>query len=218
MKVQNTKLHAEKRNLSKPTHKILKNNFVPGALVGRKFDKSIPIKVEKNELLQIFNKDREVFILSVQNETFPVQLLERQDDPVTHKPIHVTMKYLEDNYVSHMNVPIVYKGVPRGVKEGANMVRLYDSLTVSGKVSKIPRNFTIDVSKLDINDSIKLGDLDFARKYDFDMPDGMDTVLVTIRPTPKMKMIHEGLEEEIEPDTEQELEPEIVNTKIASRA
>ena len=62
-----------------------------------------------------------------------------------------------------MEVPVVYQGHAKGVREGGALRSLIRRLKVVGMYQDIPEFLPIDVTELGIGKSIKVGDLSYDK-------------------------------------------------------
>ena len=90
-----------------------------------------------------------------------VILKEVQRDPVTRRLVHVDFMRVDPNHKVKVHVPIKLQGVPVGVKAmGGLLDFVHRSVVVECLPSLIPTHIDVDVSALDIGDTIRLDQLD----------------------------------------------------------
>lgn len=90
-----------------------------------------------------------------------VILKEVQRDPVTRRLVHVDFMRVDPNHKVKVHVPIKLLGVPVGVKAmGGLLDFVHRSVVVECLPSLIPTHIDVDVSALDIGDTIRLDQLD----------------------------------------------------------
>lgn len=83
-----------------------------------------------------------------------------QIDPVKGHPIHVDFFVIEKGQKVHVKTPIEFTGESQAVKEGGVLVKVMHELSVEGEPSKLPHEFTVDLSALVAMDSvIKVSDI-----------------------------------------------------------
>src|SRR5699024_1160780 len=201
------KLQAKQReNLTRAaTKQIRKDGFIPSIVYGG--DKAPQtVSVESIPLLKKLRDEGRNTIISLDidsGETVDVMGHDYQKDPlkgdVTHLDFYVV------NMSEEMDVEVVLhlEGEPPGVKEGGILQQPIYELQVSGKPRDIPESITVDVSNLEIGDSMSVEELTAEGDYEF--TDEPDATLVTILPP-------ETIEEEEEEETEATgVEPELVD-------
>ena len=79
--------------------------------------------------------------------------------PVTDEIMHVDFYQIAMDKEISMEVPIVLKGKPKGVERGGILEQNLREITVSALPDRIPSHIEIDVSALDIGDSVHVADI-----------------------------------------------------------
>lgn len=83
-----------------------------------------------------------------------------QFDPVKGMPIHADFYVIEKGQKVHVKTPIEFIGESQAVKEGGVLVKVMHELSVEGEPSKLPHEFTVDISSLVTKDDvIKVSDI-----------------------------------------------------------
>ncbi|WP_412070009.1 50S ribosomal protein L25 [Rubrivirga sp. IMCC43871] len=82
--------------------------------------------------------------------------------PVTDTPIHADFLALTAGELLTMVVPIRLEGAPRGVKAGGILSQPINELEIRALPKDIPGHISIDVSKMDVNESIHVEELDLG--------------------------------------------------------
>jgi large subunit ribosomal protein L25 len=104
------------------------------------------------------------------NENAMIQAV--QVHPVKGNVIHVDFYVLEKGQKVHVKTPIVFVGESDAVKAGGVLVKVMQELSVEGDPSKLPHEFTIDLSALVAMDSI-------IHVRDIKLPAGVELYHVT---------------------------------------
>ncbi len=150
--------------------KLLKNaQFIP-AVIYVKGKESLPIKVLNRDLLRLIHEHRvESAVINVKfkddkkAKSRPCLIKELQQDPVTDNVIHVDFNEISLTEAIKVNVPVVAKGEPVGVKqEGGALEHILWEVEVECLPTEIPEEIEVDVSALKIGDSIHVKDLKIA--------------------------------------------------------
>lgn len=84
---------------------------------------------------------------------------EVQWNRLTDKPLHVDFYRVSSDQIVEVKVPIHFEGSPRGLLFGGVFDQLMHDLPIKVKASAIPSRINIDVSGLDIGDSLHVSDL-----------------------------------------------------------
>lgn len=107
-----------------------------------------------------------------------VMVKEIQTDPVQDNVIHAD--FLEVSLEKPMTfiVPLVFKGKPKGVDMGGDMVVGKTEVVLKGKALDIPDCIQVDVSPLELGATLKCGDLNIPASVTLQDPAGKVCVSV----------------------------------------
>jgi len=141
--------------------------IVPGVVYGPSID-STPIAIDRKDLHALFSEiTRSSRIsLTVDNEgktqEMDVFLKVVEYDPITDEPVHVDFYHPDKVHPLKLHVPVKIVGEPIGLKAGGVLSVLFNTVRVHGLPNDIPHLITIDVTALDLGDSIHVRDIDFG--------------------------------------------------------
>jgi large subunit ribosomal protein L25 len=122
--------------------------------------KNINAAFKENEFIKAVRKKEElIFPVKVGEEIYNVVIQEYQREPVTNRLIHVDMKVALPNVVTKYMVPVVVKGIAKGVKDKGVLVISKRRLGVKCTAENLPNAFELDVSDLDVGDSLLVRDI-----------------------------------------------------------
>lgn len=147
----------------------------------------------ENTLLEIRVKDGDADIPKLS------LLREVQYDYLTDKPIHLDFQALDMNEKITVDVPVHIEGSAIGVKEGGILDEILRDISVECLPTNIPNLFTIDVTELQIGDSIHVSSLEIEEGVEI-LHEVEDTIVTVVAP----KVEAEPEEEEIEGEGEEE--------------
>ncbi|MCG8342474.1 MAG: 50S ribosomal protein L25/general stress protein Ctc [Chlorobiales bacterium] len=127
-----------------------------------------------------------------------------QFDRVTDQVIHADFQFFSAGEVLEMEIPTSFTGESPGVVAGGNMQVIQHTLTVKGKPSNIPQHLTIDISGLELGQTMHISEIP-AETFDgkFEIMGDPDTPVVSIL-APKV--------EAEEPETDVEEAAEEIDT------
>jgi large subunit ribosomal protein L25 len=126
-----------------------------------------------------------------------------QFDPVSDRPVHFDLQGLKENEKLTIEVPIVLTGgIPVGVRDGGMLQPVIHKLRISCLPKDIPSKIDVDVSLLQINQSVHVRDLVLPSVTVLESPDS--TVVAVVPPT----VIKEAVA--ATPAEEEAKEPEVV--------
>jgi len=168
--------------------------------------KNIPFSVARTELRSIWGHESGLIeIIFDGKEHKKCIVREIQFDPVKGNPIHIDLLGIKMGEKLTVHTPIILIGTAVGVKNNGGILQhVLREIEIECLPSNIPENIEIDVTNLDIGDSISVSDLDIT---DFTILVDPSTVLVTV----SAPRIIEVEEEEVA--EEEGAEPEVISQK-----
>jgi large subunit ribosomal protein L25 len=198
---------------------LRRQGLVPAVLYGPEIE-SIPLTVSLYDLEKIYQKSgSELFILNLtikngrtRNKTAMVK--EMQLSPLDNAWLHVDFYEISMEKEITVRVPIELVGKSKGVELGGLLQVVRYDLEVSCLPGDIPNSIKIDVSELDVGDSVHVEEISVGDKikllYDTDF-----TVVTVVAPSAEEEEIaEEELEEGEElPEAETEAPAEEETTK-----
>lgn len=129
---------------------------IPGIFYAHN-EEPIPVSVDAKKIEQLLHQMVNVIDVSFPDGKIKKSILrEIQRDPVTESLIHIDIMGIKLTEKIKMTIPILLKGTPLGVKEGGILEHLLREVEVEGLPLDIPDHFEIEVSDLEIGDSITL--------------------------------------------------------------
>ncbi len=158
-------LHVKERPAGK-AGKLRRTGFVPGVVYGPSIE-STPIVIGRKDLQVLFSQiTRSSRIsLSIEGEgtrEVDVFLKNVDYDAITDEPFHVDFYHPDEGSPLKLEVPIKTVGECRGIQSGGILNVLFNTVRVHGLAKDVPALITIDVSDLDMGESIHVRDVDFG--------------------------------------------------------
>jgi len=206
------KLNAKKReDLAKSvTSEIRKSGRIPAVVYGKDKDAKT-VSVDSVDLVKTVRDEGRNAIISLQVEggdTVDVMLHDYQIDPIKDDLLHADFYIVNMSEEMDVDVSVRLDGESKGEKEGGVLQQPFYEIQVRAKPKDIPEEIVVDVSDLDVNESLSISDLKVTGNYEFlDDPD--TTIASVVPPT---------TEEDLETDTEadENAEPEVIKEKSDS--
>lgn len=104
-----------------------------------------------------------VFNLEIESgsgsETHPVLIWQIQRHPYKKEFLHIDYYGVDLDREVKVDVPVEYVGTARGVKQGGVLETYRESVRLGSKPLNMPQKITIDVSNMNIGDTITIADL-----------------------------------------------------------
>ncbi|MEX0648649.1 MAG: 50S ribosomal protein L25 [Balneolaceae bacterium] len=192
------KLEGEKRELGRKSSDALRDELrIPSVLYGPKVKDNIHFSISETDLEKILSiSQTKLQELTIDGETYKTLLKNVEFDPVTDRALHADFYVLDEKTPVTLKIPIRVTGTAKGVRDGGG--RVFQPLRIVRiKVmpERIPAVFEIDVTDLDIGDSLHVSELDMEGIDPLDDP---KRTIVTVAP-PKSEALFTT---EIEPEEE----------------
>lgn len=144
--------------------KLRMNNLVPGIIYGEGLNDNLPVSVNRKDLIKLLRlKKEEDFLVEIEvnddKSKYVALIKEEQYHPVSDEIIHIDFHSvsLEKEIIS--KVPIHFIGEPIGVKQGGVLYKALHEIEVEAKPLDLPSFIEVDISGLEIGDSIHIEDL-----------------------------------------------------------
>ncbi len=107
----------------------------------------------------IFTPDTYLVNLSLGGKAYRAILKDVQYHPVSDSVLHVDFLEVTDGKPIVTSLPILFEGTAKGVLRGGKLVKKLRKLKVKGLVADLPDVIQIDISKLNVAQSILIRDM-----------------------------------------------------------
>lgn len=147
---------------SSSTRRLRREDKIPGVVYGLGID-PVAVAVEYGELRQVLTTEaglNALLTLKIEGESHLSIVKELQRHPARDLVMHVDFLRVDATQELSVEVPIVLQGEAKHVIEQDGMVdQTMFTLTVLATPTTIPNELTVDVSDLEINESIRVADI-----------------------------------------------------------
>jgi large subunit ribosomal protein L25 len=146
---------------------LRRRGVVPGVVYGPAIE-STPIAIARRDLLVLFSHITRSSRITLKLEgdgkprEMDVFLKVIDYDAITDEPMHVDFYHPEPSHSLKLSVPTKFTGEAIGTKSGGILNVQFRTIPVRGMPKDIPSLITIDVSALEVGDSIHVSDLEFG--------------------------------------------------------
>jgi large subunit ribosomal protein L25 len=144
------------------SRKLRASGRIPAVVYGHGED-TRELSLDARELERLFaqiHKESTVIDLRIEGESEVKALIrEVQAHPVKGAILHVDFYQIHAGERITVEVPVVLEGTPAGVRAGGILQHTMNSLEIKVLADQIPDAIRVDVSNLDIGDSIHVADL-----------------------------------------------------------
>ncbi len=157
---------------------------IPGVLYGHG-EQPVPISIVQRTFqlaLQKHQGGNAIVNLALDGGEFTALIRDVQYDPITHSVIHLDFQHISLTERVEVEVTVRLVGVPVGVKDGGGILEtITRTVEVRCLPTAIPAALEVDVSALNIGDSVHVSDLQ-AQDVEI-LTDATATVATVVAPT-----------------------------------
>jgi len=155
------KVTKRKETGKKATSDLRRENQIPGVVYSKEVE-ATPIAIEKGDLAAAIHSGAKVVNLKIGRKKQPVIYREIQHHPVSEEILHVDFLGIVEGQAVETRVAINLVGEPIGVSDSGGILEqaMWDA-AIKTIPSKIPDALDVDVTALDMGDSIQIADLEF---------------------------------------------------------
>jgi large subunit ribosomal protein L25 len=169
-----------RKELGKKATKAVRNSeSVPCVLYGE----GEPIHFTGNEKEYgqvIYTPSSYQINLEIDGTVYPAIMQDTQFHPVSDRLLHIDfLKIANDKPVS-VGIPVRLEGFAKGVQQGGKLKMEMRRVTVRGLINELPDELLIDVTSLEVGQSLKVRDLSPAN---FTILDPRNAVLASVKTT-----------------------------------
>ena len=186
-----------------PARRLRMSGQIPAVVYGPKTE-PVLLSVNKSDLELLFKKGgigQVVLNLVIQKNgetlTMPAMIKELQTHPVSRNFIDIDFYEIEMDQKITAKIPIVTTGIAKGVELGGVLQIIRRELEVECLPLEVPESIEIDISDLDIGDSIHVGKISLEGEIEI-LEDDNYTVVTMLSPKLEEEEPEEEEEEEIE--------------------
>jgi large subunit ribosomal protein L25 len=175
----------------KDAKKARKEGLVPCVLYGGKEQVHFVME-EKAFKPVIFTPNAFLIKLEIEGKTHDVILQDVQYHPVTDSLLHADFLEVIPGKTIKIAVPLQLTGTSKGVLRGGRLIQKFRKLLLKGLVENIPEKVDVDITKIDIGQSIKVSDL---KVENVEFLDPASALVVTVRTARVVAAVAEEEEE-----------------------
>ncbi|MEB1809635.1 MAG: 50S ribosomal protein L25/general stress protein Ctc [Bacillaceae bacterium] len=189
--------------------KFREDGQVPGILYGKKIE-SQPIAVDQINFVKLIRDEgrNSIISLDVNGKKHEVMVYDMQVDPLKNELVHIDFCAVDMSSEVDTEVRVHLVGEAPGVGEGGMVSHLVHQLSIRALPSEIPSEITVDISNLNIGDSIQVKDIIGEQSVEItnDPEETIVTVLVQSAEQESGQVEEEGEPEAVQGDEEAQTE------------
>ncbi len=183
---------------SRASRRLRREGFVPGVVYGHGGD-ATPFQVGERDLRVLLGEGQTLIDLQIDGgKSVPVVIKEEQRHPLRGEIVHLDCLEVRLDEAIQSDVTIELDGTDNapGVREGGVLEHVGREVTVEALPTDIPEQIVVDVSAMEINDTMTLASVTPPNGVTFMVDDPEEWTIATLSPP--------RVEEEPEPDLEEE--------------
>lgn len=159
---------------------LRKSEMVPCIIYGG--DVNINFYAHKNSFRHlVYTPDAHIVNLDLEGKKMKIVMKDIQFHPVSDEILHIDFMHVHDNKPVVIEIPLKVTGDSPGVKAGGKLRIKLRKLKVKGLVNDIPEVINVDISELQVHQSIKAGDLKVDKVEILDSPKSLILSIATAR-------------------------------------
>ena len=200
--MKSLKIEGQKREGlgKKDAKKLREEGLVPGVLYGK--DEVTHLAVPFSSLRPfIYTPNVYLIDLEIDGEIHKAMIQDVQWHPVNEQILHIDFLKIEADKPVKIGVPVKLTGTAKGIKAGGKLKMNMRQLRVKTLVENLPDTIEVDVTKLGIGDSIKVGELQIENLEFLDNKSNLIVGVISTRVAKSAMSLPED-EEEGEADAE----------------
>ncbi len=189
--------------------RLRRSGYVPGTLYGVEKE-CVALSINKKELEKLLSETHSVINVKFDGNEQKSVFKEIQYHPVKGDIIHVDLQRIKAGQEISVSVPLKFIGEAPGVKTGGLFQTIKSELDISTLPKYLPNEVEIDISSLEIGDTIHVSDLQLEHITIHLEPEELICSVIL----PKKVEEPVEVEEELEDIEEEEAdEPEVISQK-----
>jgi large subunit ribosomal protein L25 len=182
---------------SRVSRRLRRSGQVPG-VVYTGGEEARPFQVSDRDLRTILISGHALFDLEIDGSgAVPVVIKEQQHHPVRGNVEHIDLVQVRLDEKIQAEVAIELEGAEDapGAKEGGVLEHITREITVEALPTDIPERIVVDVSEMEVNDTIQLSSVTAPAGAEFVADEPEEVTVVTLTP-PRLEQELEEIEEE----------------------
>ena len=185
---------------SRASRRLRRDGMVPGVVYGQGGD-ARPFQVPARRLRALLSEGHTLLDLELDgSKAVPVVIKEQQNHPVRGDVLHLDCLEVRLDEEIQAEVAVELEGADQapGVREGGVLEHVTREITVEALPTEIPEQITVEVSQMEINDTINLAAVPIPSGVKLMAEEPEEITIATLSPP--------RVEEEPEPEVEEEAE------------
>jgi large subunit ribosomal protein L25 len=184
---------------SRTSRRLRRDGFVPGVVYAGG-EEARPFQVSERDVRSVMAEGHALFDVEIEgSKAVPVVVKDQQLHPVRGSLQHIDLQEVKLDEAIQADVTIELEGVEvaPGVKASGVLEHVTREVTVEALPTEIPEKIVVDVSAMEINDTLQLSVVNAPSGVTFVADDPEEVTIVTLSP-PRVEEVAPEVEEETE--------------------
>ncbi|HKF81450.1 MAG TPA: 50S ribosomal protein L25 [Solirubrobacterales bacterium] len=184
---------------SRSSRRMRRDGLVPGVVYSGGSEAK-PFQVIERDVRNVLSEGAALFDLEIDgSKAVPVVIKDEQHHPVRGSIQHLDLMQVKLDEAIQAEVVLELEGVEvaPGVKGGGVLEHVTREITIEALPTEIPDNIVVDVSAMEINDTLQLSTVTPPDGVKFVVDDPEEITIVTLSP-PRVEEVAPEVEEETE--------------------
>ena len=184
---------------SRTTRRLRGKGLVPGVVYAGGSE-ATPFQVSEREVRAVIGEGAALFDLEIEGaKAVPVVVKEQQLHPVRGSLQHIDLQAVKLDEAIQAEVAIELEGAETapGVKGGGVLEHVTREITVEALPTEIPDKIVVDVSAMEINDTLQLSSIEAPKGVTFVVEEDEEITIAVLAP-PRVEEAAPEVEEETE--------------------
>ena len=184
MKSIDLKVTLRKKTGKKDTRALRKSNQVPCVLYGGK--ENVHFHAEERSFKDlVYTHHVYIINLDIEGKKYKATMKEIQFHPVSDRLNHIDFIEVDDKKPVIIDLPVEITGSSVGIRAGGKLRQRKRLIRVKGLIEHLPDSLVIDISDLDIGQSVLAGDLKYNHVEILETPRALVVGVISSRAAAK---------------------------------
>ncbi len=143
---------------SKAAAAVRKQGRIPCIVYGHKED-PVAITLDGHDFVEGVHHGHRLMDITINGATEKMLIKELQYDYLGRNIVHVDLMRVDVTEMIEVTVPVELKGTAKGIQEGGIVESHADQLEIECLAIQIPESIVVSIKDLDVDQSIKAGDV-----------------------------------------------------------
>lgn len=171
--------NGEKRDLTKKSKQVRKEGRIPAVIYGP--DVLEHFTVTHNEVKKlIFTPDFKLGEVSIDGSAHKCIVKDIQWHPVTDEIRHIDFLALKEGTQISVELPVKFKGVSPGVKEGGALMQTMRRVKVKVDPKYLVDELFVDISELQLGDAVRVKDIELPENLELMVSEAIPVATVEV--------------------------------------